>query len=316
MNEAGDEHLWDRIVVTGGAGFVGANLAMTLQERQPDARITVMDDFRSGAFANLREFGGDVMAFDLSDLDIEAVLAENAPTLVFHLASISDTRVDDDRKMIHDNVESFRRLLRFCTAREIPLVYASSAATYGIADGRMAENAPAQPANVYGFSKMILDNLAGETMIASSDLHIVGLRYFNVYGPGEAHKGAMASMVYQLAQQMLAGKRPRVFKHGEQKRDFVYVKDVVEATILAATAEESGVYNVGSGQARSFNDLIAVLNEALGTSLEPEYFDCPYPFFQPFTEADLGAAREGLGYEPKYSLEQGVKEYVGLLQKG
>jgi len=314
MNENVNEHLWERIVVTGGAGFVGSNLALTLQERRPDARITVLDDFRSGSFANLREFGGDVMAFDLSDFDVEAVLGENAPTIVFHLASISDTRVEDDRKMIHDNVESFRRLLRFCATREVPLVYASSAATYGIADGRMAENAPARPANVYGFSKMILDNLAGETMIASPDLHIVGLRYFNVYGPGEAHKGAMASMVYQLARRMLAGQRPRVFKDGEQKRDFVYVKDVVEATILAATAQESGVYNVGSGEGRSFNELIAILNEALGTNLEPEYFDCPYPFFQPFTEADLAAARDALTYEPQYPLEKGVAEYVARLK--
>ncbi len=305
--------LWQRVLVTGGAGFIGSNLAMEIQNRRPESHIAVMDDFRSGNFENLREFKGDVIAMDAAAADIEEVLSERPPTLVFHLASITNTTVTDQRLMVHDNVEGFRRVMDFCIAGNIPLVYASSAATYGIAEGRMSEDTPPAPANIYAFSKMIFDNLAREAMAEYPEWHIVGLKYFNVYGPNEAHKQIASSMIYHLSQQIKAGKRPRVFKHGEQKRDFVYVKDAVEATLLAAGCGQSGIYNVGTGKARSFNELVQILNDVLGTDYQPEYFDCPYPFYQPFTEADLTGAREGLGYKPGYSLEDGVRDYMRLL---
>ena len=313
MNSASD--LWERVVVTGGAGFIGSNLTMEIQRRRPDAHITVVDDFRSGNFSNLRNFRGDVIALDVSDDDADMRTAETTPTIVFHLASITDTTVADQRAMVRDNVEGFRNVLSLCLEGHVPLVYASSAAIYGVNDGRMAESAPAAPANVYAFSKMILDNLARQAVAAAPERHIVGLRYFNVYGPNEAHKGVPASMVYHLYCQMKSGKRPRVFKRGGQKRDFVYVKDAVAATLLAAECSESGIYNIGSGRAMSFNELIAVLNDALGTDYEAEYFDNPYPFYQPFTEADLTEARRVLGYEPRYQLAEGVRDYVEHLER-
>jgi ADP-L-glycero-D-manno-heptose 6-epimerase len=134
-----------------------------------------------------------------------------------------------------------------------------------------------------------------------------------VYGPDEAHKGAAASMIYQLAKQIQAGKQPRIFKYGEQQRDFVYVKDVVEATLLAAEADHSGVYNVGSGRPTSFNEIVALLNKALGTDYDPDYFDNPYPFYQPHTEADVTRARAELGYAPSYPIDRGIAEYVKQL---
>ena len=307
------KHNCEHVVVTGGAGFVGSNLALEIQKRHPKSHITVLDDFRSGNFANLREFRGDFLAMDVSSGGIWQRLIAAAPTLVFHLASITDTRVSDDRLMVHDNVQGFRAVLAACLTEEIPLVYASSAATYGLNDSIMTEDTPAAPANVYGFSKMILDNIARDAMKSHPKQHLVGLRYFNVYGPREAHKGKMASMAYQLYEQMAAGNRPRVFKSGEQKRDFVYVKDVVEATLLGADARKSGIYNVGCGQARSFNDLIAVLNQVLGTSLDPEYFDNPYAFTQSFTQADLAASKKHLRYTPQFMLEDGVADYVKWL---
>jgi ADP-L-glycero-D-manno-heptose 6-epimerase len=115
-------------------------------------------------------------------------------------------------------------------------------------------------------------------------------------------------MIYQLARQMQSGKRPRVFKHGEQKRDFVYIKDVIQATLLALKAP-SGVYNTGSGKPRSFNDVIAGLQSQLGTNLETEYIENPYPFYQPHTEADLSLSKKILGYHPKFSLEEGIRDY-------
>ena len=303
--------LWEHVVVTGGAGFIGGNLVAAIGKEHTDSRITVIDDFRSGDSANLRDLRGDVLTFDLSRMDLEAALGEKPPSLVFHLASITDTTVTDQRLMVHDNVEGFRRVLVFCRGRGIPLVYASSAAVYGVAGGRMSEtgNHPA-PANSYAFSKMLLDNLAAEAAAADPGLHIVGLRYFNVYGPGEAHKGHSASMIYQLARQMAAGKRPRLFKHGEQRRDFVYVRDVVNATLAAAQLGDSGVYNVGSGRGRSFSELVDILNKVLGTKLEPEYIDNPYPFYQPFTEADLTRAGRDIAYHPRFQLEEGVADYL------
>ena len=219
----------------------------------------------------------------------------------------------DQFVQVHDNVESFRRLLNFARPTKTRIIYASSAATYGPATEASVESNGAAPANVYAFSKVIMDNVARQAAAESPDWIIVGLRYFNVYGPREAHKGVPASMIYHLAQQIKAGKRPRIFKHGEQKRDFVYVKDVVEGTIRALDAKASGIYNVGTGQARSFNELVGVLNKSLGTNFEPEYFDNPHAHYQNFTRADLTSAREGLRYEPRFSLEDGVRDYMQWL---
>jgi ADP-L-glycero-D-manno-heptose 6-epimerase len=158
-----------------------------------------------------------------------------------------------------------------------------------------------------------MDNIARHAAGESPDWIIVGLRFFNVYGPCEAHKGVPASMVYHLAQQMKAGKQPRIFKHGEQKRDFVYVKDVVEGSIRALEAKESGIYNLGSGQARSFNELVDVLNRSLGTDFQPDYIENPHAHYQNFTQADLTNIQKHLGYQSRYPLETGVADYMKWL---
>jgi ADP-L-glycero-D-manno-heptose 6-epimerase len=299
--------------VTGGAGFIGSNLTLALQEQQPDARLTVIDDFRSGDFKNLLGYRGDFVAADLAQLDWREQFGEEKFDAIFHLASITDTTLHDQFPQVHDNVESFRCLLRFAQADRTRVIYASSAATYGAVSGMSREEDAAAPANVYAFSKVIMDNLARRAAADDPDWKIIGLRYFNVYGPREAHKGVPASMVLHLSRQIKAGKNPRVFKYGEQKRDFVYVKDIVQGTLRALEAGESGIYNLGSGQARSFNELIAVLNESLGTNFEPEYFDNPHAHYQNHTEADLTAARKSLGYQPQFSLEEGVADYISWL---
>src|SRR6185436_16480519 len=199
-------------------------------------------------------FKGDFVTADVSRLDWEGQFKHLSFDAIFHEASITDTTVHDQFLQVHDNVEGFRRLLDFAAPHHTPVVYASSAATYGIASTIMREDQPPSPANVYAFSKVQLDNLARISARQQPSWKIVGVRYFNVYGPREAHKKAAASMIYQLYLQMKAGKRPRVFKHGEQKRDFVYVKDVVALTMGALSAPKSGIYNCGSGQAFSFNE--------------------------------------------------------------
>ncbi|MEO6871239.1 MAG: ADP-glyceromanno-heptose 6-epimerase [Chthoniobacterales bacterium] len=300
-------------LVTGGAGFIGSNLVLALQEKFPEARLTVIDDFRSGDFKNLLGYRGDVVAKNLADLDWRAQFGDEKFDAIFHLASITDTTNHDQFEQVHDNVESFRRLLAFARPHSMRIVYASSAATYGAANGVNVETDTAAPANVYAFSKAIMDNLARRAATEDSNWKIIGLRYFNVYGPREAHKGMPASMILHLSRQMKDGKAPRIFKHGEQKRDFVYVQDIVQGTLRALEAKKSGIYNLGSGQARSFNELIAILNDSLGTNFEPEYFDNPHAHYQNHTEADLTNVQKSLGYEPEFPLEKGVADYMRWL---
>lgn len=302
------------ILITGGAGFIGSNLTLALQQKYPDAHLVVVDDFRSGNFENLQGYRGDFVAADISRLDWHAQFKDKVFDAIFHEASITDTTVHDQFLQTHANVEGFRRLLDFAAATHTPVVYASSAATYGIGSTRMKEDQPAAPANVYAFSKVQLDNLARIHGAKSPSWKIVGVRYFNVYGPRESHKKAAASMIYQLYLQMKTGKRPRVFRAGEQKRDFVYVKDVVRFTINALGAPRSTVYNCGSGHAFSFNEVIAELNKSLGTRLEPDYFENPYSFYQSHTEADLTLAKNELKYSPEYSPAAGIADYVATLE--
>ena len=301
------------LIITGGAGFIGSNLTLALQGKFPDARLTVIDDFRSGDFKNLAGYRGDFVAQNLATLNWREQFGDQRFDAIFHLASITDTTLHDQFVQVHDNVESFRRLLNFARPTKTRIIYASSAATYGAATRASVESDGAAPANVYAFSKAIIDNVAVREAKENPDWIIIGLRYFNVYGPREAHKGAPASMVYHLAQQMKAGRRPRIFKHGEQKRDFVYVKDAVEASILALGASQSGIYNLGCGQARSFNELVDILNKCLGTKLPADYIDNPHAHYQNFTEADLTKVGSALGYLPQFPLEDGVRDYMHWL---
>ena len=303
------------LVITGGAGFIGSNLTLTLQEKFPDAHLTVIDDFRSGDFNNLKGYRGDFVAQNLATLDWHEQFGDEKFEAIFHLASITDTTLHDQFVQVHDNVESFRRILTFARPTNTRIIYASSAATYGPATEASVESNDAAPANVYAFSKTIMDNIARRAAAESPDWIIIGLRYFNVYGPREAHKGMPASMVYHLAKQMKTGQRPRIFKHGEQKRDFVYVKDIVEGSILALDASTSGIYNLGTGQARSFNELVDILNKCLGTNFQPDYIDNPHAHYQNFTQADLTNARNALDYKPQFPLEDGVRDYMQWLYR-
>jgi ADP-L-glycero-D-manno-heptose 6-epimerase len=306
-----DSHL--NLLVTGGAGFIGSNLVLGLQEAFPHARLTVIDDFRSGDFKNLEGYRGDFIAHDLARLNWRDQFGDEKFDGIFHLASITDTTLHDQFVQVHDNVESFRRLLRFAQPTKTRVIYASSASTYGAAREASVESNGAAPTNVYAFSKVILDNLAQRAADEHRDWIIIGLRYFNVYGPREAHKGVPASMIFHLANQMKAGQRPRIFKHGEQKRDFVYVKDIVQGSMSALEATRSGIYNLGYGQARSFNELIDVLNRSLGTDFKPDYIENPHEHYQNYTQADLTNVRGALAYQPQFSLEMGVADYMKWL---
>jgi len=301
-----------RVLVTGGAGFVGSNLAARLMADGHD--VVVADNFSSGDWRNLVHFGADVLTIDVSQ-DLQP-LVELAPfEVIFHQASITDTTVMDYRKMMDNNVEAFRKLLQLAASWGSRMVWASSAATYGRGPSPNKESQQAEPLNVYGYSKLVMERLA-QNHAGKLKQPIIGLRYFNVYGAGENHKGKFASMIGQLARQMRGGKRPRIFTDGEQKRDFVYIDDVIEANLAGMRTRNSGVFNVGSGAASSFNKVVEQLNRVLATDLPAEYFENPYDFFQTLTEADLTQSRQILGYAPKFDLSRGIEAYYASGQLG
>ena len=290
-----------RVLVTGGAGFIGSNLAKRLVAEGHD--VTIEDDFSSAHWTNLVDFKGEVITAATG-------LAGQRPfEFIFHQGSITDTTVTDQRKMMLNNVEGFRVILDLAEEWKSRVIWASSASIYGRRQPPNRETQAPDPLNVYAYSKLAMERLA-ERYRGRLRQPVVGLRYFNVYGPGEDHKGKFASMIHQLAKQMRAGRRPRLFTAGEQKRDFVYVEDVVQANLRAMEAPASGVFNVGCGRAFTFNQVVAELNRALGTELTPEYFENPYSFTQDWTEADVSESRRALGYEPKYDLAAGVRAYA------
>lgn len=302
-------------IVTGGAGFIGSNLVLRLQ--QLGHTVTVIDDFTSANFKNLQGFTGEFIPTSCEKFSWDNYFYTEIDG-VFHMASIVDTTLTDQREMCYRNIAGFTNLLdsELVTESEIPVVWASSAAVYGISEGVNKETDAPAPANVYGFSKLMLENSAALKHREFPQTTLIGLRFFNVYGPREMHKGNMASMVYQLYSQMRKGMNPRVYRYGEQQRDFVYVKDVVEAIIAAMESKKTGIYNVGSGLGSSFNALIGALNTAMDTNLNPEYIENPYQdFYQVFTEADLSLSKKTFGFVPKFDLSSGVRDYVKWLKE-
>ncbi len=294
-----------KALVTGAAGFVGSNLCWELAARGWD--VVALDDMSAGAFQNLAGFPGDVVAADAADVAYWAPRVGRVDA-VFHQAAITDTTVSDQNRMMRANVEAFRDLLSWAKAVKVrKVVYASSAATYGDLPTPHREDATPKPLNVYGFSKAVMETVAAR----AKGVKTVGLRYFNVFGPREAHKGKYASMIWQLSLQMRAGRRPRIFEFGEQSRDHIYVKDVVEANMLAFAKAPSGVYNCCTGRKTDFNAIVAALNAALGTSLSPEYFKNPYSFYQNETLGDPAKARKAFGFSARWTVERGVADYIG-----
>jgi ADP-L-glycero-D-manno-heptose 6-epimerase len=301
-----------RILVTGGAGFIGSNLASHLASAGHE--IVVADDFSSAHWSNLVGFRGEVLTLDVAG-DFSPLTHLNPFEVIFHQASITDTTVLDQRKMISNNVEGFRNILKLAEDWQSQVIWAGSASVYGKGQAPNRESATPGPLNVYGYSKLAMERLA-EQYSGKLVGPVVGLRYFNVYGPGEDHKGRFASMIHQLAKQMRSGKRPRVFTAGEQRRDFVFIGDIVQANINALKSTRGGVFNVGSGKSWTFNQVVVELNRALKTNLAPEYFDNPFSFTQDWTEADLTESRQCLGYEPKFDLARGIDAYLATGKLG
>jgi ADP-L-glycero-D-manno-heptose 6-epimerase len=315
----GGNHMNERILVTGGAGYIGSNIAAALSKR-PATDVLVVDDFSSGDWRNLIHVDCEVRAADCNDPLLLDEIADGVFSAVYHQAAITDTTVMDQRLMIEVNTNAFADLLEASCVSGTRLIYASSAGTYGNSPAPNRIGHGEEPENIYGFSKLAMDRIASRWY----DKHpaaIIGLRYFNVFGPGETHKNERdgnktASMILQLYEQIKAGKQPKLFKYGEQLRDFVYIRDVIGANLSALDAPRSGVCNVGSGRARSFNDIVKIIGQLLDIQVEIKYFDNPFSFYQAHTEAELSDTETLLNWKPAWSLEDGMEDYISQLEKG
>jgi ADP-L-glycero-D-manno-heptose 6-epimerase len=301
-----------RVLVTGGAGFIGSNVAKRLT--QDGHSVVAADSFVSSHFLNLVEFAGDVLTL-AGPQDVESMIALGPFDVIYHQASLTGVvgsageDQSNQQMMMRNNVETFRKLLDYAAATKARVVWASSCSIYGRGPVPMREDQPADPLNIYAFSKLTMERMAARYSARLAH-PIVGLRYSNVYGPGEDHKGKLASMIHQLAKQMRAGKQPRIFSPGDQKRDFVYVDDVVRANLAAAAhAKSTGVFNVGAGRSWTFNEVVAELNRVLKTNLAPDYFVNPYGFTQDWTQTDLAMVKKELGFEPHFDLRRGIEAY-------
>lgn len=309
-----------KVVVTGGAGFIGSNIAKECIRRKDD--VLVVDCFNTGerfsngnfkafgSYKNLLDYDGDIFCGDICDEKTLKAIEDFAPDAIFHEAAISDTTVKEESEIMRTNINAFRALLELSLKLRAKLVYASSGAVYGSAPSPQKIWHSESPKNAYGFSKFMMDKIAKEWCKEHKKAHVVGLRYFNVYGGGEFYKGSTASMVLQFGLQMLQNGSVKLFEgSGDIYRDFVYVGDVVRANIFALKAP-NGVYNVGTGKARSFEDIVDILATKLGISVTKNYIPNPYKSaYQFHTQADLSGSNK-LGYLPKYSLEDGIKYYI------
>jgi ADP-L-glycero-D-manno-heptose 6-epimerase len=311
-----------RILVTGGAGFIGSALVWELNRRGCE-RIVISDFLaETEKWRNLTplRFEDYLEADDLLSRLHDGTLGEF--DLILHLGACSSTTEKDAAHLIRNNYEYSKRLAAWALEHGVRFVYASSAATYG--DGlagmsdRDGELTKLRPLNMYGYSKHLFDLYAQRQGFLD---RVVGLKYFNVFGPNEGHKGEMRSMVHKAYAQILETGKIRLFKSyrtdykdGEQRRDFLYVKDAAAMTLhLAGNPKASGVYNIGSGEAHTWIDLATAVFDALGRSPKIEFIEMPDDVrrnYQYFTQADIGKLRKS-GYDkPITPLRDAVADYL------
>jgi ADP-L-glycero-D-manno-heptose 6-epimerase len=315
------------LLVTGGAGFIGSNMVASLNEAGR-ADITVNDFL--GSDGKWRNLAGRQLADFVPPADLLRWLEGRKLDAVIHLGAVSSTTATDADVVIETNFRLSLRLLEWCAATHTPFIYASSAATYGDGEGGFSDDwslaalKRLKPMNLYGWSKHLFDLAVVERAARKDKLppQWVGLKFFNVFGPNEYHKNEMMSLVAKRFPEASAGRPVRLFKShrtgigdGEQKRDFIYVDDAVSVVHwLLQTPSVSGIFNVGTGKARSFRDLITAMFAALGREPIIEYIDMPESIrdsYQYFTQAEMENLRRA-GFNAAFAtLEEGVTRYVG-----
>jgi ADP-L-glycero-D-manno-heptose 6-epimerase len=311
------------IIVTGGAGFIGSNLIHALNKRG-ETNILLVDNLSNGRkMHNIADL--DIADYMDKSEFIERIESPNFLTnarAVFHQGACSATTEWDGQYVMMNNYDYSKRLLRGCTAKKVPFIYASSASVYGTGKhGFRVKRECEHPINMYAYSKFQFDQYV-RLLLPQTTSQIVGFRYFNVYGPREQHKGAMSSTAFHFNNQVITQKKAKLFEgcdgfaNGEQKRDFVYVDDVVDVNLwFMDHPAQRGIYNVGTGKAEPFNAIAqAVIAWHKGGSIEyipfPEHLQGAY---QSYTQADISELRQA-GYDKEFlDVQQGVKKYLDSL---
>ena len=316
------------VLVTGGAGFIGSNIVADLVAAGAD--VVVCDRLRTAISGKWRNLAKHAIEDLIAPEDLAAWLREPGRKLdlIVHMGAISSTLEPDADRIFANNFTLSRDLWRWCAEHRCRLIYASSAATYGAGalgfdDRQDLEWLTAlRPLNPYGWSKALFDIFAArQAALGAAPPQWVGLKFFNVYGPNETHKGPMRSVINQIHPTVTAGDRVKLFKshrpdyeHGGQLRDFVYVRDVAHCVSwLTQTDNVNGVFNLGSGQARSFADLARAVFAAAGQDPRIDYIDMPEVMrgaYQYFTEARMERLRAAGWNQGSTSLEDGVADYV------
>ena len=312
------------IIVTGGAGFIGSNIVRALNERGR-TDILIVDDLGGGdKFKNL--IGLRFIDYQHKDDFIKTLDSLSNVEAVFHEGACSDTMEYDVNFMMKTNYDYSKELFKVCVKKQIPFIYASSASVYGTGKkGFLEEEACECPLNPYAFSKLMFDRYVRQ-FADKVKSKVIGLRYFNVYGQQENHKGKMASIFYQIYKRMKLGGAPRLFKgtdgygDGEQKRDFIYVKDVAKINLWCLdNAIANGIYNCGTGHAHTFNDVGKAMLESMHSKLKITYCDFPDDLrgkYQSFTEADMQKLKAA-GYKDGFTnFVIAVEEYCRFLDGG
>jgi ADP-L-glycero-D-manno-heptose 6-epimerase len=323
------------IIVTGAAGFIGANSVKALNERGERDIVAVDHLAQADKFNNIADC--DIADYlDKHDF-LDALRRRSLPRVdvVFHQGACSDTMATDGRYVIENNYRFSLELFRWCQEQKVPLIYASSASVYGSGPVFVEDRTYERPLNIYGYSKFLFDAVV-RRHLASLQAPVVGLRYFNVYGPRESHKERMASVAFHAFNQLREHGRVKLFgashgyQNGEHRRDFVHVGDVVDVNLHFWKHPVSGIYNVGTGRAQSFNDVAAsVINTVRVSSGDPpldlqrlasekaiEYISIPDALatkYQAFTQADLTQLRAAGCNIAFRTVESGTASYVAWL---
>jgi ADP-L-glycero-D-manno-heptose 6-epimerase len=317
------------VFVTGGAGFIGSNIVARMAEDR-DLDVVVCDRLREADAGKWRNIAKHPIGDFVAPQDMFEWLEKRwrDVELVVHMAAVSSTTEPDADKIVHSNFTLSRDLFRWCADRQRRLIYASSAATYGAGEGGFVDDndyealAKLRPLNTYGWSKALFDAFAARQ--ASRDYappQWVGLKFFNVYGPNEEHKHSMKSVASQIWPHVREGHAVQLFKSyrkdvpdGGQKRDFVYVRDAADVTRwLFDTPEVNGIFNLGSGEARTFEDLARQVFEAAGKNAQIDYTPMPPAIrdkYQYFTQASMERLRAAGYAKPMTTLEDGIGDYV------
>ncbi len=306
------------IIVTGGAGFIGSNLIKGLNELGHND-ILVVDNLANAAkHLNLN----GVLVSDFLDKHdfLQALPDLKNIEAVFHQGACSSTTETDGEYMMRNNYQFSKTLLHYCVDNKIPFYYASSASVYGNGENGFAEKRECEyPLNVYAFSKFMFDHYVLRYLEKNTvDSPVIGLRYFNVYGYQENHKGSMASVIFHFYNQLREGGKMRLFEGSDDfRRDFIFVEDVVRVNLHFFQQPQTGIYNCGTGEARSFLDIAKIIQQLETQETQIEFIPFPDHLvgkYQTFTQANLQALRDAGYAQPFVSLEEGVKRYYQRLQ--